>query len=64
MSARFEEFATNAATQIFLKMMDKHTLLNEEAGSPPKYTGTNLANQLGECYQALYKKIYGSLKQP
>jgi len=63
MSASYQELATVASKEIFLKIMDSPNLTHTEPGKALIFRGVDLVNHLGDCYQALYKKVYASLKE-
>lgn len=56
------ELAADAAKEIIVKMMDNpnNISLFLKGGSMPD--GIALADHIGDCYQALYKKILSTLK--
>lgn len=59
--ADYSELASNATKEIILKLMEGTSLNDFDKNEMPK--GTNMADHIGNCFQALYKKIYTALNE-
>lgn len=64
MAYSHEEAATVITKEIFLKLMENQSTYSKPGtGVSPPIKGTDLATHVGECFEALLKKVMHAVKE-